>query len=324
MTPNATRELILFFTDSDGNTIHQKFDGTSKQIQDKVENYFKTSGGKSFLKSLFSTTVATTPYDPIAGNPSSYMARLINNNFNLATTTQFGNGYDDLNLFSINPSFKDYSAGDNDTTVKQTILPLRDTYYLSDHTALIFDMPITLLQADKTSTYTLTLGFGVAHQIIDSKNFTWSILPSLHAGATGSMDLGSATILYDGAVANRLTVPYQKFTFGYTNDLSWLQTQSVNVGDIEIPYDIENWATQNGLDMSYHINSDYIVGGYYTRMDILSGQRWYIPSSNEVGVKFNITNKHNGATYNQLTASLGYLTAIHEYKGITASIGFNF
>lgn len=185
-------------------------------------------------------------------------------------------------------------------------------------------MPISLVQADKTSTYALTLGFGVAHRIIDDKNFTWAITPSFHVGATGSVDLGSATVLYDTAVSNRITVPYQQFTFGYTNDISWLQTQSVNIGDIETPYKFDNLATQNGLDMLYHINGTYNVGGYYTRMDIVSGQRWYIPSSNQVGFKFNMTNKHDGATYDQLTASLGYLFAMHEYNGLTASIGFNF
>lgn len=120
MAPNAVGTLTLSFLDENGNTVSHTFTGSSKEIQDDVENYFKSSGGKSFLGSLFSTTVATTPYDPVAGNPGSYMARLINNNFNLATMTTFGKNYDGLNLFGIQPSFSSYSAGNNDTTIKQT------------------------------------------------------------------------------------------------------------------------------------------------------------------------------------------------------------
>ena len=280
-------------------------------------------GNGNVMKSLADLWVSKTAIDPVAGNPNSFMAQLTKNNFDLAANGILNGDTSGLNLFSLHPSY--ISVTNNGYTMKDASLPIQYTHYFNRNNALIIDMPINYQQVQEATTYSLALGLGYTHVVLRTNhNLVWALTPSFHAGVVGSADLGSGTMLYDGALASRVTMPFGGLNWGLTNDISYLQTASVKIGDVETPYDMNNVTMENGVDGTYGLNQNYTIGGYITHFNTLSGIDWFIPSYNELGFKFAKLTKYQTAKYDHMTASLGYLFGPNEYSGVNLTLGFNF
>jgi hypothetical protein len=295
---------------------------STESVWDQLIDWLKGKGG-SVLNDLADAWVSYTSIDPVAGNPNSFMAQLTNNNFDLAADGILNGDTSGLDLFSVTPSYVDVT--NNGYTVKDATLPIKYSHYFNRNNALIIDMPINYQQIQEATSYSLALGLGYTHVVLRTPSkITWALTPSFHTGVVGSLDLGSGTMMYDGGLASRVVLPHGKFIYGVTNDLSYLETTKVKVGEVETPYDMENLLTQNGVDVTYKLNHILTLGGFFTRFDVLSGLKWYIPSYNEIGIKFAKQTNYKTASYNHLTAALGYMYGTHKYGGINLTLGFNF
>jgi hypothetical protein len=228
-----------------------------------------------------------------------------------------------LNLFTLAPSYTNYT--NDNFTVQSVYLPIRYTHYFSSNNALIVDMPFNFTSIDGAQTYSAALGLGFMHMFIYKPNFTWAITPSAYAGAVGSIDMGSGTLVYDGAVASRITLPHDRMTYGMTNDVSYLKTAQVTIGSVTTPYDLDNTMTQNGVDATYQVSKSFSLGGYYTRTDILGGATWYIPSYNQVGFKLAKIKNFHQVAYDHISLIFGYIFADNSnYNGVNGTLTFNF
>lgn len=295
---------------------------TSEDIWDQLIDYLKGQGGTALLDDLATSWVSDTSIDPVAGNPRSLMAQMTKSNFNLAANALLTSNTTGLNLFSVAPSY-----GYNDTNgivVKDAYLPLQYSHYFNNNNALFFDMPISYDQIGQAESYSLALGVGFMHVLIRKRHLVWSLIPSTYAGAVGSIDLGSGTLMFNGALASRLLFPYGKLTYGITNDISYMETSKVKIGDVETPYDISNTLTSNGFDVTYLFHKDYSVGGFYTLTNRIGGNKWNIVNYNELGVKVAMLRNYNNAIYNQMSFSAGYLFGDNDYKGANVTLNFNF
>jgi hypothetical protein len=326
----VSKVVQLSYEDVNGNTVSRTFSqqvggttpvpGESTQsINDQLQNFAKGSDGASFLTGMLQSRVANSAVDPVAGNPVSYMARLVDNDYDLAIEGhQAGETEGGLTLFGVTPSYNNETlAGLN---VKSYNLPLRYNHFFNNSNGMIIDMPITMQTLDQSNTYSIGLGGAYSHFFTP----IWSLMPALHVGAVGSLDLGSATLIYDGALASRVLVPMGQYSLGMTNDVSYLKTQSITIAQYTIAYKLSNWMTKNGVDANYIINKAYSVGTYYDRVDRLSGSRWYLSDYNEIGVKSSKINLYNGSSYNFLTLGLGYLFGPAKFSGVNMSLGVNF
>ncbi len=295
----------------------------NEDVWDQLIDWLKGKGG-SLLTQLADDWVSGTAIDPVAGNPNSFFAQLTKSNFNLAANGMLNNASEgSLNLFSLTPSYSDVT--NNGFSVKSASLPLKYTHYFNNDNALIVDAPITYQQIQSATSYSVALGMGFTHVILRTPSkVAWALTPSLNVGVVGSADLGAGTLLYDTALASRVVIPHGNITYGITDDVSYLVTSKLKIGDVETPYDLNNITTLNGGDITYAASKNYNVGGYINRFDVVSGLKWYIPSYNEIGFKLSKLTTHNKISYNQYTASLSYLFGEHQYQGVEFTAGFNF
>jgi hypothetical protein len=297
---------------------------STKNVWDQLIDFLKGQGGTAILQDLADDWVSKTSIDPVAGNPNSLMADLVTQNFNFAANGIVNNGdVSGLDLFSVSPSY--YHVTNNGYSVTDANLPLQWSHYFNQDNALFVAMPINYSKVESATAYSLSLGLGYSHVFIRNAYLTWALTPSIFAGVVGSLDLGSGTLMYDGALASRLATPLtDKLTLGLTDDVSYLKTAKVKIGEVETPYDLNNTITQNGLDLTYQFHKMMSVGGYYTLTNVISGQKWFIPSYNEVGVKFAKQTDYKSAMYDHITVNLGYTFGAHNYNGFLAAFGFNF
>jgi hypothetical protein len=292
-------------------------DGQS--VGEIITNWIKQDDGQSFLTGLLQAQVALAPFNPVAGNPSSYMARATDETYDTANFVGYANGpVGGLSIFNMQPTYTNFSAGS--VPVQVTSIPFRTAHFFNDSNALVFDMPISYIDTNGSTSYSMSLGLGWDHYFTPN----WSLMPSFNAGASGSIDLASATVIYDGSLTNHYQIPFKQWTFGLTNDLSYLDTAAVSLGGYQMDYDLTNWTTKNGVDAAYQINSKYSTGAYYSRFDVLSGNTWYVPSYNEVGADFAILKKYKTSTYNFVSLGVGYLFAPQDFNGVSVNLGVNF
>ena len=280
-------------------------------------------GSGELLHAITKAWIANTAIDPVAGNPDSFMAALTNYNFNFAGQTILNGDTSGLDLFSLHPSYS--STSNNGFQVTTATLPLAYTHYFNRNNALMFSLPIQYQRVNNATTYSAALGIGYTHVMLRTANhLAWSLSPSVYAGAVGSLDLGSGTGVYDTGLASRLQMPIGNFTVGMTNDVSYLSTMAIKIGDVKTPYDFDNWITKNGIDATYRLTHHFAVGGFYNRTDVISGETWYISNVNEVGFRFAKLTGFNDAEYDFMNVSVGYLFANHDYDGVNATLTFNF
>ena len=116
------------------------------------------------LKDLVTTTVKTTPYDAIAGNPSSLMNSMADTAFDnpvLKTTNAANASGQDGGFVILNPSAGKHKVKDATGVTKEakTIsVPLGYTFKLKNNWALGLDMPLSYTDFDGSVTYSAQLG----------------------------------------------------------------------------------------------------------------------------------------------------------------------
>ena len=294
------------------------------QLVDWLKGKQNQLGGDSngILTKMADSWVSYTTIDPVAGNPNSMMANMAYQNYDMAADGIYDGDATGFGLLSTVPSFA--TSTDNDYKVSQFNLPIKYHYDMSSTDRLIVDLPLSYSRISGASTYSLALGLGYSHTFISRSNLSWALTPSIHTGAVGSMDMGSGTAIYNPALASRVVYHHQKWTYGMTNDLSYLKTMKVKIGDLETPYNIQNTMTVNGLDATYEFGPNYSLGSYLMRSDVIGGQKWYIDNYSEFGLKFSRIRYKSLSLYDHLSASLGYFFGPHSYDGVRFSGGLRF
>lgn len=324
ITYNPEAGTLVFLGPADTISKNLKNTEHNRSVWDQLLDVLEGKiGSGELLHSITKAWIANTAIDPVAGNPDSFMAGLTNYNFNFAGQTILNGDASGLDLFSLHPSYS--STSNNGFQVATATLPMSYTHYFNRNNALMFSLPIQYQRVNGATTYSAALGIGYTHVMLRTANhLAWSLSPSVYAGAVGSLDLGSGTGVYDTGLASRVQMPVGNFTLGMTNDVSYLSTMAVKIGDVKTPYDFDNWLTKNGVDATYRLNHHFALGGFYNRTDVISGETWYISDVNEVGVKFAKLTGFNDAEYDFMNLSIGYLFANHDYNGVNATLSVNF
>ena len=107
-----------------------------QKAENQLKDFVKGGTGQNFLTGLLQARVAQTPIDPVAGNPVSYMARLVDNDYDLAIEGhQAGTNDGGLTLFGITPSYNSETLAD--LNVKSYNLPMRYNHFFNNTNNLI-------------------------------------------------------------------------------------------------------------------------------------------------------------------------------------------
>ncbi len=322
--------------------------------KDEFESWFKDNEGGQITR-LLQAYVKDTATDVIAGNPLSISASIteiasqIQDSYNMdmaesitgmevaanqeveASSDEEGDvdstapmatqgnipGY---GLFGADLGYGSFNLGNGQHMTNYT-LPLSYTFHFNDDLSRIkIDMPLSMANIDGARSYSAALGLAYTQYV----NRYWALTPSIYGGASGSIDLGSGGIMISGGLSSHAALPINQFVVGMTNAISYMSTMPITIAGYQIKYDVQNWGFVNGVDGAYRFATQPFALGLYFDNTAFVGDKWYIPSYNQVGIRLMNYITRNHATYNRFVLNTGYLFAQHNYNGINVNLGMQF
>lgn len=310
------------------NNYMREFTGATRDIaQGQLEDFLKANTD-DILKKLLQKAVEQTPIDPVAGNPNSLLANMGVADFTMGT--DFGTtGLEDVrvdpssdNSFGIGLRFGRYSAGDYDQDVLN--LPLSYTYrFESDpRRQLLFDLPLSYADVQGSKSYGASLGIGYRHPVNDD----WSLTPAIRAGGVGSVDLGSAALVYSGSLTSNYNLYWDDIKISIGNMVGYYKTTSVDAGDFEVDYDLTNTMFKNGVGFEGPVN--YTIFGNPTSWQfsvahtLFTGDSLYVDSYFDIAASFGT--RATSSTWDRIRLGLTYTAGNNSFSGFQVNFGYTF
>ena len=305
--------------------INKTFTGATRDSsQDLLENYLKKNGD-GILTDMLSYLAGQTPTDPVAGNPGSLMSQMGGADFNNGTDLGGGNSIQAMrssqNSFGIGLRFGNYSTSDYDQQVY--CLPLTYTYrFNSDpQKRILFDLPIVYSDVEGSRAYSTSLGMGFRLPVTRE----WGLTPGVRIGALGSIDMGSAAIIYSASLTSNYNLRWKNYIFTMGNMFAYYTTESINAGDYEIDYDLTNTMLKNGLGVEGPLRMK--LWGKPTSWQFsvantaFSGDELYIDNYFDFSLSFGT--RATKGLWNYLRMGVTY-TYCDEYDGFQINFGYSF
>lgn len=297
---------------------------------DQLEEWFESEGG-SALTRLMQALAANTPNDPIAGNPNSLMANIVETDFDSAFTSNASSLdqaiNDDSNVIGLALRYGMYDHGDTDST--HLSLPLSYTIRLKESGNRIkFKMPIAMTEVEGARAFNFGLGMEFGWKISD----TWELSPAFNYAAVGSKDLGSVGQIASGALTSAKRIDFGDYQLNIGNMIGYYRTLKFSHDDYSFDPDIANTVFRNGIMIS--VPSEVIfkktsVEFFLTDTRYI-GSDLYVDQYNEIGFSFGYSKPKKGNGSSKISKYLEYLrfglTYLYseESKGFSVNMGYSF
>ncbi len=308
--------------------------GTRDDSVDQLEEWFKSEGGDA-LTDLMQSLAASTANDPIAGNPNSLMANIVQSDYDSAFTSTVSNVKQSAevktdatastsNLMGIGARFGSYQQDDLDS--QHLFLPLSYTVLFDNSfNTLKFKMPVAMTNVDGAESYSLGFGIELGLQVTDN----WRLTPSVNYGTVASIDLGSVGQIASGSVTSASKIEIGNCELSMGNMVGYYKTLEFSYDEYSFDPEIANTVIRNGLMLS--IPTENILNSTSLELFVTdtrySGSDLYIDSYDEIGFSFGST-KNEGKSIvskikNYLRVGVTYLYS-DESKGFSANFGYTF
>ena len=315
--------------------IHETFMGVNRDASiEKLEEFLKEEGG-NILNRIQAALIATSPVDPIAGNPNSLMGTMVSGQFRAGFEDQTTNidkaatpateeGYDPDNLLALGARFGRFTAAGKASNV--LTLPLGYSFRLKEDgpglRSVDISLPITYADIEGGKSGAVSLGIGLTYGM----NERWSLSPAAGAGLVGSADLGSAGGIGSLSLTSTYTIPREGWSLNIGNMVGYYETLDLeNWGDYDFNPGVSNTALRNGLMVSIPST----MGGRDVAIEIWGidtrffGSALYSEYYDEFGISFGLAKTRNRSIENHLRAGISYLTG-DGVKGWRANLGYSF
>lgn len=251
----AGSTTLTFVVPSAG--INTSFTGATRDDSAKeLLDFLTRGGGGSLTTSLLQQLVASSPIDPVAGNPTSLQNSMAAADFSIGTGIGLGGGdvpapsapgaarVAQPNLFIVGGDVGVVSSGGYSSEV--VTLPLRYTIPFADpRYAVTLDLPLTYINTQGASNFYGSFGASLRVPVLPH----WYLTPSLRVGAVGSVDLGAAAVQYSGGLASRYDIYVHDLDITIGNAISVIRTGELSVGAIHVNYDLTNELFNNGIQV---------------------------------------------------------------------------
>ncbi|HEV7263499.1 MAG TPA: hypothetical protein VGN83_01060 [Falsiroseomonas sp.] len=303
-----------------GAAIDESFTGlTRDESQDLALEWLKGRGGAAVTR-LLQQAVATTPIDPVAGNPNSLMSQMGASDFGAATGALPGG------RFGLGARFGQYSAEGYDTNT--WTVPLGYAFELESGPTIILDGPLTLVDAGGSQSYSGSLGLGVRVPVrLGLSGVAWSLTPMLRIGGVGSTALGAVGAIWSASLTSTLDLRLGQATnLVIGNMFSHMQTLPLSVGDYDVSYDLRNQMFRNGAILSHDIGEWFglpMKGSVFLIDTRFTGDALFVESYQEFGgyVSFGL---RAGGREVPLSLGVTMLNGEQGYRGFSLNLGMTF
>ena len=261
---------------------------TQEQAFAKFKAYLKENQS-DLLTKILKESVSHTPYDSVAGNPSSLMSQMADMAFTNPTqnvtehavASQQSGGFVLLSPSATQHKIKGADGIERTTTTMS--LPLGYTFKLANNWAIGIDMPLSYVDMDGSKTYAVQMGVNLQIPLYNEK---WLLTLSGRAGATASEDSLSGGILYMASATSRFTQKIgDNSALVLINMFGVVKDYTLDVEGYNIKYGLKNNVYKNGLEFRQKLSEKtaLTVFGYDT---CYTGSDLYVDSYDEVGIRF--------------------------------------
>lgn len=229
--------------------IDKTFTGTTRNdSQQKLIDYLKKSNAYG---SVMHALAASSPVDPLAGNPASLQTALVNQGFNasaFATTpgASLRTGTQSSSRVGLGLNYGQVS-GANFNTDAYTV-PLSYGFNLGDANRpyrIQIDLPLTYLNTQGAQTGAASLGLGVTVPVAENL----SVTPRVAVGATGSVDLASAAAMYAVSVTTAYRINWNDYALILGSMLGYSHSIGISIGSFSVDPKLSNPFTKNGVSV---------------------------------------------------------------------------
>lgn len=293
----------------------------------QLEDFFKRDGG-AILSAIQKKLAATSPVDPIAGNPNSLQSTMVASGFDQSFTAFASNvkavpgsgaqASDNSGLVALGLRFGSYSQ--NGLRSDSVTLPLSYTYRgFGEGRQLSFNLPITVGQVGSAKVVQGGLGVAYRHPV----NENWALTPAASLGAAGSIDLGSAAAMTSYSLTSQYTIPLDEYEFSIGNMIGRYETLKIQTKDYSYDPGISNMIYRNGVMVSKRVD----LGGKPMALEfsvintVFTGSELYNKWTNEYGMTIGTRKGSDLPSY--LRAGISLLQG-QKSHGVSFNVGYWF
>lgn len=340
--PGAGTSLVFEVPSLD---IREEFNGATRDASvDQLEDFLKSQGG-DILSRIQAASIATSPVDPIAGNPGSMMATMVSRQFEAGFSSQVTNivttpansasdgepgtatalepGSPD-NLVHLSPRFGRYTAGGGTSNV--LTLPLGYSFRLKEGGTglrnIDITMPLTYSRIEGGRSAAASIGAGLTWGL----NERWSLSPAVGAGLAGSVDPGAAGGIGSASLTSAYTIPFRhEYTINIGNMIGYYETLDIEVGKYSFDPGVSNTVLRNGLMLSVPgtMGGRKVATEFWAIDTRFLGSELYSEYNDEFGISFGSARTEGRSIENYLRGGVSYMTG-DNVKGWRFNLGYSF
>ena len=339
--PGAGNELVFEVPSLD---IREEFNGATRDASvDRLEDFLKDQGD-DILNRIQAALIATSPVDPIAGNPGSMMGTMVSGQFETGFSSQVTNiaktpaypasdGEPDTataveagspdNLIHLSPRFGRYTAGDKISNV--LTLPLGYSFRLKEGGTglrnIDLSLPLTYAEIEGGKSVAASIGAGLTWGLTEQ----WSLSPAVGAGLAGSVDLGTAGGIGSASLTSAYTIPFDKYTINVGNMIGYYETLDIEVGEYSFDPGVSNTVLRNGLMLSVPrtMGGRKVATEFWAIDTRFYGSELYSEYNDEFGVSFGSARTEGHSIESYLRGGVSWMTG-DNIKAWRFNLGYSF
>ncbi len=304
--------------------VNQTFQGTTRDdSQNQLIDFLKKN---NIYGRILNSLAAVSPTEPLAGNPTSLMSRMVGRDFAVAfsgagggTTSQRG-GEIGLGL-----AYGHFTQGG--VAVDSITIPISYSYKFEadPRYVLTIDLPLDYNDSGGAAGAAATLGVSLSIPVTDA----WTVTPKISTGAAGSVDLGSAGALIAGTVTSAYKFKAWGVDFVMGNMVGVVKSIPLSFGQYSFDPKLTNEFMKNGIMVSrplslLGVRTEFLqdAEAQVWIMDTrFTGSKLYDDSYQEAGFSIGKPISIIGGRYIRVGATLLHS---HHSNGGTINMGYKF
>lgn len=274
--------------------VHKTFEeATRTKSATALENYLRkdTDG---VLSQITRELIATSPTEPLAGNPSSLQGQMVASDFNVGSGNSLSASTRQplSNPFVVGVGGGTFRQGSTDISVIN--VPISKAFGVDSddpRKKLVVNGQFNYVTVGEASSYQGGLGIGYRHPLSDN----WYLTPSVSYGVIGSADLISLGQIFSTSLTSDYQFNVADYTLSVANMFGFYKTLPLNVSQINSDPDISNYVLKNGFFVGKVLpfklfDHSLNLKGFFTDTEFF-GSRVFIRQYNEIGFQINTLEK---------------------------------
>jgi hypothetical protein len=187
---------------------------------------------------------------------------------------------------------------------------------------VILDMPITCIDTEGGKTYSAAFGATLLRYPVTDN---WTLTPAVRTGAVGSVDLGSAAILYSGSLTSNYNLYWDELRVSIGNMAAQFKTTSIDAGDYSVDYDLSNTMIKNGVGVEVPLSFSMLGKSTSWQFDVAHtaffGDPLYIDSYVDVSMSLGTRAPQSDGN---IRFGFTYTAGNHSFNGLRVNCGYTF